>query len=69
MENYLSIEKLTRNNTFDYVIKVGPAIDPEEEGIPPMMIQPFLENAIIHGIAGLQKVGKIELSFSSDDEY
>lgn len=69
LENYLSIEKLTRNNTFDYVIKVGPAIDPEEEGIPPMMIQPFLENAIIHGIAGLQKVGKIELSFSSDDEY
>ena len=69
LENYLSIEKLTRNNGFNYSIDVASDIDPEEEGMPPMMIQPFLENAIIHGIAGLQESGMIRLSFKVFEDF
>ncbi|MBI35629.1 MAG: hypothetical protein CMP67_09755 [Flavobacteriales bacterium] len=69
LDNYLNIEKITRNNSFQYRFEVSSEIDVEEEGIPPMLIQPFLENAIIHGIANLEKVGEIKLSFSVDEEF
>ena len=69
MDNYLNIEKLTRNNSFEYTLDVNSEIDIEEEGIPPMMIQPFIENAIIHGIAGIESVGKINVSFSIDENF
>ena len=69
LENYLNIEKLTREHSFNYSIDIADEIDPEEEGIPPMMIQPFLENAIIHGIASLNKVGEIKLNFSLVDDF
>ena len=69
LENYLSIEKLTRNNTFKYSVVISPNIDSEEEGIPPMLIQPFLENAIIHGIASLELVGEINLSFDLEGDF
>lgn len=69
LENYLNIEKLTRNNSFEYSIDLLGDIDPEEEGIPPMMIQPFIENAIIHGIASLESVGRIGMTFDAEEEF
>ena len=69
LENYLSIEKLTRNNSFEYKVSIADDIDTEEEGIPPMIIQPFIENAIIHGIASLEEIGEINLVFTIDDQY
>ncbi len=69
LENYLNIEKLTRNNSFEYSINLGDDIDPEEEGIPSMIIQPFLENAIIHGIMGLESVGRIAMTFDIENEF
>ncbi len=53
LEDYLSLEKFSRKDAFDFVIKLDEDIDPEEEMVPPMVLQPFLENAIIHGIAHL----------------
>jgi ligand-binding sensor domain-containing protein len=53
---YLDIEKLRFENKFEYHIDIDPEIDDEFFGIPPMIIQPFVENAIIHGM--LQKEGK-----------
>jgi sensor histidine kinase YesM len=69
LDNYLNIEKLARNNSFEYTIDVNSEIDTEEEGIPPMMVQPFLENAIIHGVAGIESVGTINISFSTDKDF
>lgn len=68
IENYLSIEKLTRDNAFEFSIEVAEGIDDEEEGIPPMLIQPFLENAIIHGIASKGDVGEVKVSFSIQND-
>jgi sensor histidine kinase YesM len=39
-------------------------LDQEELMIPPMMIQPFVENAVKHGVTHLKAGGKIELEFS-----
>lgn len=68
IDNYLGIEKLSRENTFNYSITVDSNIDVEEEGIPPMLIQPFIENAIIHGIASNESIGEIKIDFKIDGE-
>ncbi len=68
LENYLAMEKMSRNNRFDYQIQLMGTTDPETL-IPPMLIQPFVENAIIHGVAHVPKGGKIEVSFTQRNGF
>ena len=44
-----------------YQIKVSPAIDKEETMVPSMILQPYIENAIWHGIMPKEEGGKIDL--------
>lgn len=62
LKNYLDLEKHTHNNKFDYQIAVSD--DAIEELIPPLLIQPFVENAIIHGVVPKEKGGIIKINFS-----
>jgi LytS/YehU family sensor histidine kinase len=64
LENYLDLERLSKNDKFEYKITVDSAIDPEMIEIPPMMIQPFVENAIIHGIKNKENQGNITIDFT-----
>jgi ligand-binding sensor domain-containing protein len=48
LERYLEMERI-RNSLFRYEIKVDDHLQPDEVMIPPMLIQPFLENSIWHG--------------------
>lgn len=50
LENYLELEKLRLDNTFDCRIIIDPALDSDFVEIPAMVIQPFVENAIWHGL-------------------
>jgi ligand-binding sensor domain-containing protein len=63
LENYLSLEKFSSDDQFDYELHVAPSIDAEELYLPPMMIQPFVENAIIHGLKHLTHRGRIQIEF------
>lgn len=47
---YLELEQLRFADNFNYVIEIRNDIDEEEIKIPPMIIQPFVENAIWHGL-------------------
>jgi ligand-binding sensor domain-containing protein len=67
LENYLELEKLSTNNKFDFSITTSKNIDPEHVEIPPMMIQPFVENAIIHGIKKKEGAGHIRVHFEVRD--
>ena len=49
------------DHTFTYQISVDPDADPSVLLIPPMLIQPFVENAIIHGISNRDGDGVIVL--------
>lgn len=69
LDNYLSLEQFGKNNTFDYQIKAAPEIETEEILIPPLMIQPFVENAIVHGFTGLNKKGLIIVDFSHQEDH
>jgi LytS/YehU family sensor histidine kinase len=68
LENYLLVEKFCNNNSFDYAIHVQEDIEVDYIKIPPMILQPFVENAIKHGMKYLvNKTGFIEVSFTVQD--
>lgn len=65
LENYLLIEKFCNSNTFDYTIQVDKNLETDFIKIPPMILQPFIENAIKHGMKYLKnKKGQIDVQFS-----
>jgi LytS/YehU family sensor histidine kinase len=64
LKNYLDLEKLRMEEKFDYEIKVAENLETDEVQIPSMIIQPFVENSIWHGIAFLKGKGKIVITFS-----
>lgn len=66
LKNYLNLES-NFSQKFDYNIHVEEGIDEEEVIIPPMLIQPFVENAILHGIANTEERGKIDIQISKQD--
>jgi ligand-binding sensor domain-containing protein len=63
LENYMELEKLTTNQPFAFSITVDEAVDAERIQIPPMMIQPFVENAIVHGVKKKNAPGEIRIHF------
>lgn len=63
LKNYIELEQQINSNTFEYSITTNLSIEPEEILIPPMLIQPFVENSIKHGISSVEN-GKIRISFS-----
>ena len=69
LTNYLDIHKLRLNNSFDYKIELDDNIDPDVDTIPPMFVQPFVENAIEHGIINASQDGLIKLNFTKQGEY
>jgi hypothetical protein len=58
---YLDLEKLRFKQKFDFAIDVDPEIDTEYETVPGMLIQPFVENAILHGIMHKETSGFISV--------
>lgn len=59
---YLDLEKMRFNNSFDYSIFTDEEIDVQNTEIPSMLLQPYIENAIVHGMRGKEKDGIIKLS-------
>ncbi len=67
LENYLSLEKLRHKDKFDYSIITDTKIDIIETNLPPLLVQPFVENAVIHGMRGKKDKGLIEISFKEEN--
>jgi tetratricopeptide (TPR) repeat protein len=66
LELYMQLEALRFKHKFNYSISVDPAIDTERTLIPPMLLQPFVENAIVHGIQN-RAGGLIKINIRKDD--
>ena len=64
LNNYLKIEALRFEEVFDWNISIEETIDQGEESIPPMIIQPFVENAIEHGLRPLGRKGSLSIDIS-----
>ncbi|MCW8898600.1 MAG: histidine kinase [Flavobacteriales bacterium] len=66
---YLELEQLRLNNKFSYEILVDETIDTQYEQIPSMLIQPYVENAIWHGISHKEGNGIIRIQFLLENEH
>ena len=70
LNNYLKIEGLRFQETFNWEMKVTNKFDVEDIFIPPMILQPFIENSIEHGIRPLKRKGNIRVSINPlNDEF
>ncbi len=69
LKHYVEIEKLMANKPFTYDIAIDTDFDPEEILIPPMLIQPFVENAVRHGILKGSRAGKLKVQFHTTEEF
>ena len=65
---YLELEQLRFDHKFDFTINIDPAIAIENVSIPPMIIQPYIENSILHGIAHKKERGHIWVTIKWDNE-
>jgi len=63
LENYLTLEKMRFNDTFDYKIEMYDKTQAALFLIPPFFIQPKIENALKHGIRELDNGGHIHVKF------
>lgn len=68
LKNYIELEQQMSTNPFEYIINTELDFDAEEVLIPPMLIQPFIENSIKHGIKTI-KNGNITLHFSTKKDF
>lgn len=68
LDNYLQLEKLRFDEKFDYEIKVEEPIDVTEVFVPAMLLQPYVENAIRHGMRFLEdRYGMIYITLAIVD--
>jgi ligand-binding sensor domain-containing protein len=68
IDKYLKLEQFCQTKAFDYKIELPDGYDPDEIEIPPMMIQPFVENAVFHGVSHLEKEGVIQVIFKIEND-
>lgn len=68
LDKYLSIQKLRFGERFDYEIDADNIMSKSDVVIPPMITQPFVENAIEHGQLHLRTDGYIKVRFYSDNK-
>ncbi len=69
LELYIGLEKMRFENMFNFELIVDPEIDPDNP-LPPMLIQPFVENAINHGLYHLtERTGHLVIKFIHIDDH
>ncbi|HEX6168275.1 MAG TPA: histidine kinase [Chitinophagaceae bacterium] len=68
LELYIQMEQFRCKNAFTYYIKYHDGVNTEEAMIPPLLLQPFVENAIWHGVNPKEGDGKIGIEFFQKEE-
>lgn len=66
LELYFQLERLRFEDRFTYSIEVASDIDADNIEVPPLVLQPFVENAILHGILPADRVGNIVVRIKPD---
>lgn len=69
LHNYLSLEKTRFTDKFDYEIEVDESLNVQSLKVPGMLVQPFLENAIWHGLRYRTEKGFLSLKFEKNNDF
>lgn len=67
LKNYMDLQLVLTPNKFEYNIELSKDIDESEISIPPMLIQPFIENSIEHGFVNFENKGEINIKFRIEE--
>ncbi|MAS51870.1 MAG: hypothetical protein CMD20_01570 [Flavobacteriales bacterium] len=68
LEIYLELEHFRFKDKFDYKINVDDFLDDDDFEIPPMLIQPYIENAIWHGLRYKENSGNLTLQLTKKEK-
>ena len=67
---YIELEQLRYNNKFRYEVSIDPALTAGDYKVPPLLIQPYVENAIVHGISPSDRHDLLlKVSASLEEDY
>lgn len=69
LELYLEMEKLRMDNNLDYHINLDQVPDVDYTYIPTMLIQPYVENGIIHGLLSKEDDRRISITFIKKEDH
>lgn len=70
LEKYLELESLRFNHSFKYKIEVDDNLDVNAIEVPSLLVQPFVENAILHGLLNKKEGDKtLSVHFKKNDEF
>jgi two-component system LytT family sensor kinase len=67
LQLYVKLEHFRFKDKFDYSIEIDPKIPMNEFVIPPMLLQPYVENAVWHGLRYKEEKGKLTIQFQYQD--
>ena len=69
LDLYLNLEALRFNYHFDYKISVPKDMDISALQVPPLILQPYVENAIWHGLMHKEEKGQLDVEVSEEDNH
>jgi tetratricopeptide (TPR) repeat protein len=69
LEDYIQLQQLRFDGSFEYTIQIDPNLSTESLFVPPMLFQPFIENAIEHGLSKREQGGLLTVNFSWVKEF
>ncbi len=67
LEHYMALEELRYNHSFGYVIQVDESVDVYDTEIPFLLIQPYVENALVHGLRHKAEAGQLRIEIKQED--
>lgn len=69
IETYLQIQKLRFGDRVNYTFLIEDGLEPEKISILPLLLQPIVENSILHGLEEVETGGKIDVKVFKTGEY
>jgi sensor histidine kinase YesM len=68
LSRYLKLEHLRFRDKFDYSFVIDEQIEADQLLIPPMLVQPFIENSVWHGLRYKEGKGNLKVEFSQSEK-
>lgn len=68
LRRYLQLEQQRFSNRFNFYFNIDPSIELDWLAVPPMLVQPYVENAVLHGMEHKEGDGRIVISYQQVDE-
>lgn len=69
LHNYITLEKLRFEDKFNYSIDISPEVDIDYLEIPSMLIQPYVENSILHGLTNKDNNGFLQIKIDQQEDF